>query len=305
MSTFNPMHQRIRRIIADAGGTPDGNEVFYFPDVTQKDMPKDGSQLRAIFGLSKNSPAIRGSIPVVYFRMTLSEMFKNIAEPVIYSYNPQSSKEVAEAFVNQYGLFIDPTWIEDFQISKPPFRVKIDLKWTDWTRPDLTEGEYGRDNRIWITVGQPDMDLGQLFKNNVLSYPRPPYVHRLGYTNTELLSYGVDFTPAFEEDYINLTEIATTEDINGLEDPSVWRANTLINLIKSRLNIQVTRGLGREFELSLYGAEFIYNGPSQGYASADVRYDRVLVFKTLTDPAVDEAVYTYRGTFYMHYNNVI
>lgn len=205
-------------------------------------------------------------------------------------------------FINKYGLGLEVSNFQPIAVGRPPFRVKIDLKGTAYTRSDL--GEYS-DGRIYLNVKEANVDLGELITKNMLSKPTMPYEHRLGYTNAELLTYGVDFTPSFEEDYLELRKVSKTEDINGTEEPSVWTANTLIRLLKERLGIVVTRGLGREFELSLYGAQFIYNGPTTGYASADVRYDNVLVFKTLTDPAVDEAVYTYRGTLYLHYNNVI
>ena len=300
---INRLEQTFRRIIKDAGGEPDGNEEFFFHTLPREGLPDDhGLTVRTICGIKRTSPALRGSMMLVSKRMFLSKMFKGLPEPTIYLYNPMSSDEVIEAFINQYGLGLDVSNFQPIAVERLPFRVKIDLKGTAYTKSDL--GDYS-DGRIYLNVKEANVDLGELITKNVLSTPAMPYEHRLGYTNAELLTYGVDFTPSFEEDYLELRKVSKTEDINGTEEPSVWTANTLIRLLKERLGIVVTRGLGREFELSLYGAQFIYNGPTTGYASADVRYDNVLVFKTLTDPAVDEAVYTYRGTLYLHYNNVI
>lgn len=299
---INRLEQTFRRIIKDAGGEPDGSEEFFFHTLPPEGLPEDGLTVRSICGIKRTSPALRGSMMLVSKRLVLSQMFKGLPEPTIYLYNPTSSDEVIEAFVSQYGIGLDVSDFEPIAIGRPPFRVKINLKTSAYTGSDMG---VERDNRIYLNVSPADVDLGTLISKNVLSKPTMPYEHRLGYTNTELLTYGVDFTPSFEEDYLELLKVSKTEDINGTEEPSVWTANSLIRLLKERLGIVVTRGLGREFELSLYGAQFIYNGPTTGYASADVRYDRVLVFKTLTDPAVDEAVYTYRGTLYLHYNNVI
>ena len=301
---INRLEQTFRRIIKDAGGEPDGREEFFFHRLPSEGLPDDkGLTVRTICGIKRTSPALRGSMMIASKRLLLSKMFNGLPEPTIYLYNPMSSDEVIEAFINQYGLGLDVSNFQPIAVERLPFRVKIDLIDTDYTKAD--QQLYGSDGRIYLNVKEANADLGELIKNNVMSKPTMPYEHRLGYTNAELLTYGVDFTPSFEEDYLELRKVSKTEDINGTEEPSVWTANTLIRLLKERLGIVVTRGLGREFELSLYGAQFIYNGPTTGYASADVRYDNVLVFKTLTDPAVDEAVYTYRGTLYLHYNNVI
>lgn len=299
---INRFEQTFRRIIKDAGGEPDGNEEFFFHTLPREGLPDDQLTERSICGIKRTSPALRGSMMIVSKRIILSRMFKGLPEPTIYLYNPISSDEVIEGFISQYGIGVNVSDFQPIAVGKLPFRVMLDLKDSVYTKSDL----YGSDdNRIYLNVKQANVDLGTLISKNVLSTPAMPYEHRLGYTNAELLTYGVDFTPSFEEDYVELRKVSKTDDINGTEEPSVWTANTLIMLLKERLGIVVTRGLGREFELSLYGAQFIYNGPTTGYASADVRYDNVLVFKTLTDPAVDEAVYTYRGTLYLHYNNVI
>lgn len=299
---INRLEQTFRRIIKDAGGEPDGSEEFFFQELPREGLPEDGLSTRSICGIKRTSPALRGSFMLVAQRLFLSRMFRGMPEPTIHLYNPTSSDEVIEAFINKYGLGLEVSNFQPIAVGRPPFRVKINLNGTAYTGSDL--GEYS-DGRIYLNVQEANVDLGTLISKNVLSKPTMPYEHRLGFTNAELLTYGVDFTPAFEEDYLELLKVSKTDDINGTEEPSVWTANALIRLLKERLGIVVTRGLGREFELSLYGAQFIYNGPATGYASADVRYDNVLVFKTLTDPAVDEAVYTYRGTLYLHYNNVI
>lgn len=299
---INRFEQTFRRIIKDAGGEPDGNEEFFFHTLPREGLPDDQLTERSICGIKRTSPALRGSMMIVSKRIILSRMFKGLPEPTIYLYNPISSDEVIEGFISQYGIGVNVSDFQPIAVGKLPFRVMLDLKDSVYTKSDYSGST---DSRIYLNVRQANVDLGDLITKNVLSTPAMPYEHRLGYTNAELLTYGVDFTPSFEEDYVELRKVSKTDDINGTDEPSVWTANTLIRLLKERLGIVVTRGLGREFELSLYGAQFIYNGPTTGYASADVRYDNVLVFKTLTDPAVDEAVYTYRGTLYLHYNNVI
>ncbi len=303
MSTINRMDQTFRRLIKDAGGEPDGSEEFFFNALPSEGLPEDGQITRSVYGVKRTSSAVRGSAMITAYRLSFRQMFERMPEPTIYLYNPQSSDEVIEALINHYGLGLDVSHFDPIPVSRPPFRVPINLKSTLYTASDVSGS--GIDGRIYLNVKPANADLGELIKNNVMSKPTMPYEHRLGYTNAELLTYGVDFTPSFEEDYLELLKVSKTDDINGTEEPSVWTANSVIRLLKERLGIEVTRGLGREFELSLYGAQFLYNGPAQGYASADVRYDNVLVFKTLTDPAVDEAVYTYRGTLYLHYNNVI
>ena len=61
-----------------------------------------------------------------------------------------------------------------------------------------------------------------------MTAPAMPYVTRQGYANTELLTYGTDFTPNTVEVYDAIKSITTSEDLYGHESPSLERANTLM-----------------------------------------------------------------------------
>lgn len=299
MGSINNFHQRIRQLIRAKGGDTDGNEVFYFTFPTQLGMVRG---VRAVVGVRNASPAIRGSFLGTFDNVSLKNMFKNLPEPVVAVYNPTSSQDIVNAIIDKYGLLVEPEWFRSFPVKRPPFTAKIDFVDSYWTVSD--QDQYA-DNRITVTVEQPVVDVADLFKNVVLDKPVMPWPRRLGYTNTELLTYGVDFTPNFDEDFIDLTNIKEDADLNSDEDPHVWRSNTIIRLLKERLGIPVVRTAGIEGQLSLYGAKLLYNGPATGFATADVWYDNVLVFTTEIDPTVEDAVFSYRGTIYVHYNNVI
>ena len=300
MGSINNFHQRIRQLIRAKGGDTDGNEDFYFTYPSQLGMV---NRVRAIVGARNTSPAVRGSFIGTFSKVSLRMMFKNLPDPVVAVYNPKSSQDVVKAIIDKYGLFVEPGWFVSFPVQRPPFTAKIDFVETYWTSSD--RDMYSDDVRISVTVEQPVVDIASLFKNVVLDKPVMPWPRRLGYTNTELLTYGVDFTPNFEEDFIDLKNIKEDDDLSSDEDPHVWRSNTIIRLLKERLGIPVVRTAGIEGQLSLYGAKLLYNGPTIGYPTADVWYDNVLVFTTEIDPTVEDAVFTYRGTIYVHYNNVI
>lgn len=296
----NNFYQRLRQIITKAGGAPNGTEEFMF---NGHDPQMSGPLATQCNFIVKNTQdgSITGSFRATVAKMRLSALCNRIPSLNVDMYRTDSSLQIYQEIVRKYGLPVDPSWFMSVAVpARPPFSFKTQFVGTDWTI-----GEDHVNYHVTINVGLADVDVADLFKVNVLDTPAMPFVRRLGYTNTEVLTYGVDFTPMFDDEFRMLREISKSEDIFAATEPEVWKGNNLITLMKSRLKLNVTRLAGNPGDFSLYNAKFVYNGPTIGLVGANVAYDNVLVFDTELDPTVEDAVYTYRGRVYIHYNSVI
>lgn len=296
----NNFHQRLRQILTKAGGAPNGTEVF----MTNGHDPQISGPNKTLCNfIIKNTldGAITGSFRTSVDKMRLSKMVVNLPPLTVHLYRTDSSTQVYEELVRKYGFMVDPSWFMPVAVpARPPFTFK-----TQFQETEFTNAEDHVNYHTTINVELADVDVADLFKVNVLDTPAMPFVRRLGYTNTEVLTYGVDFTPMFDDEFRLLRDISKSEDIFAATEPEVWKGNNLITLMKSRLKLNVTRLAGNPGDFSLYNAKFVYNGPTLGLVGADVSYDNVLVFDTELDPTVEDAVYTYRGRVYIHYNSVI
>lgn len=296
----NNFHQRLRQILTKAGGAPNGTEVFFMNGHDTQASGPFRTQCN-IGVLNTVDGSITGSFRTTVDKMRLSAMCRNLPTLTVHMYRTDSSAQIYEQLVRKYGFMVDPAWFMSVAVpARPPFSFKTQFINTDWT---MSEDHVN--NHVTINVELADVDVADLFKVNVLDTPAMPFVRRLGYTNTEVLTYGVDFTPMFDDEFRLLRDIAKSEDIWAATEPEVWKGNNLITLMKSRLKLNVTRLSGNPGDFSLYNAKLVYNGPAMGMVGANVAYDNVLVFDTELDPTVEDAVYTYRGRVYIHYNSVI
>lgn len=285
------------RLFSEAGSpTLTGKEAMFFAAI---DHDYRLESVSVSVGFSRTNLNVRGSRRVEVKKLHLASLFKNVP-PLVFCYTPRSTREVAQALIERYALPLHAEWFVDTPIAvdignNPPFKVNMNLLNTEFTMADNDPTE--------VTVGAATVDIGDVFKFNVLDVPVLPFTVRTGYTNTELTTYGLDFTPEFIEDFRNIRAITKSADLYASSSPEIDRSSTLVRIMTSRLDFEVTTEGDIEDTLSTKNATFVYNGPSQGFAASDTSYDNVLVFDTVLDP-VDSTARTYRGRCYVHYNNL-
>lgn len=300
--SLNNFNSQIARIFMNAGMQDvDGTEEVFFNG--RDDIGSIASATVLNMGFKAKNFTVRGSRRVRFQKMRLRTLFRNIS-PVVYCYTPRNTHEVAEALIARYGLPLYTSWFINTAIpanvgNSPDFVIRLSLGRTDFCEPELvTTNDY-----LDVRVLQQEQDVAELFKKTILTAPTMPYVLRQGYANTELLTYGMDFTPNTAEVYDPLKAIASSEDLYGHESPSLERANALMGLMSDRLGIPVVREADQDDALCLLRATLVYNGPTIGFPTADTWYTNVLVFDTITDP-LDSAAREYRGRCYVHYNSI-
>lgn len=300
--SLNNFNSQIARIFMNAGMQPvDGTETLFFNG--RDEIGSVGNPTILNMGFSSKNFTVRGSRRVRFSKMRLRTMFRNVA-PVVYCYTPRTTHEVAEALINRYGLPLYTSWFVNNPIpsnvgNSPDFVIRLSLARTDFCEPEIDSSN----DFLEVRVLQQVQDVAELFKKTVLTAPVMPYVLRQGYANTELLTYGTDFTPNTVEVYEALKSIAASEDLYGHESPAFERANALMELMTDRLGFPVVREADQDDALCLLRATLVYNGATVGFPTADTWYTNVLVFDTITDP-LDSAAREYRGRCYVHYNSI-
>lgn len=296
----NPIALIFRRLFYKAGAIVDGTEELFsgYYDTGENTRWYEGS-----VGWKHTSPMIRGTKRLRWERVFLREVFANI-RPEVYVYNAHDAQEIVTALFNKYGLMYDPTWVDNFQVNgnRLEYYIDVDFHSTPWTQRWAGDGWH---NPLRVYVKQPSMNVAELYSDTIVTQPVMPYTVRAGYTNTEILTFSVDFTPTDDLSFKQLKEIAATADLNDMTaDPTAYRAQNLVDLLSSRLGIPTTTEADIDGALSTVNAKFIYNGPATGVSVANPAYDCVLIFDTDLDTN-STAARTYRGRVYMHYNNVI
>lgn len=300
--SLNNFNSQIARIFLNAGmQNVDGTESLFFNGLSENDSAASATVLN--MGFSAKNFTVRGSRRVRFQKMKLRTLFRGIS-PVVYCYTPRTAHEVADALIKRYGLPLYKEWFVDYPIAtnvgnSPDFVLRLSLVRTAFCEP---ESEPANDY-LEVRVLQQEQDVAELFKKTVLTAPTMPYVLRQGYANTELLTYGTDFTPNTIEVYESIKAIASSEDLYGHESPSFERANVLMELMTDRLGFPVVREADQDDALCLLRATLVYNGATIGFPTADTWYTNVLVFDTITDP-LDSAAREYRGRCYVHYNSI-
>lgn len=300
--SLNNFDSQIARIFLNAGmQNVDGTETLFFNGLDTVASTDSATVLN--MGFSSKNFTVRGSRRVRFRKMKLLTLFRGIS-PVVYCYTPRTAREVADALIKRYGLPLLKEWFVDFPIASdvgnsPDFTVRLRLTRTNFCEPE----PYAQVDYLEVRVLQQDQDVGELFKKTVMTAPAMPYVPRQGYANTELLTYGIDFTPNTVEVYDAIKSITTSEDLYGHESPSLERANTLMELMTDRLGFPVVREPDQDDALCLLRSTLVYHGLTVGFPTADTWYTNVLVFDTITDP-LDSAAREYRGRCYVHYNSI-
>ena len=275
------------RFFSDSGLPVKGNEDLLFAQTARV-----GPVTQTFVGFKRSDPNFQGTKSVAAKNLKLSALFKNIGPVSVYAYTPKTYREIAGMLIEIYGLPLEADWFIDgvitpAQIQNMPFDITLQLNNVPWCENDGVG--------LKVTVREPTVDIAATFKNTKLTATTLPYTVRAGKTNVELISIGTDFTPLFMDDYAQLLVITSSADLSSPVLPNVERADVLVRLLGDRLKIPCTRLQEHApGELTTFGATFQYNGPTTGYATADTRYSRVLVFDVLGE--------TYQGRFYFHYN---
>lgn len=298
---LNNLDSRIARIFLEAGMTGvDGSERLFYNGADQFQIANLNTVMN--FGFSSANFTVRGSRRVQFNKVKLNNMFRGVSAEV-FLYTPRTTHEVAAELIRRYGLPLNLDWFVNTPIptevgNSPDFTIKLYM-----VRTLFNMEPANQDEALSVRVRQADVDLKDIFKKVDLSTPKLPFTIRAGYTNTEYLTYGKDFSPETVEKFALLKAIAASEDLYGFEYPSSDRSAYLVELMNSRLDIEVTTEGDQDGKLSLKNAVFVHNGPTVGFPKADTWYDNVLVFDTVLDP-MDSSARDYRGRCYVHYNNV-
>lgn len=293
---------RVARVFLDAGLQElDGNEKLFFNGADDLQLAQNKTVMN--WGFKAINFTVRGSQRVQFEKLDLPTLFRRVT-PVVYLYTPRTKRQVAAGLIERYGLPLKAEWFEDAPIptdvgNSPDFTIGLMLQRTLFTNVvnELT-------STLNVRVIQADSDLAEIFTNDVLESPKMPFTMLPGYKNTEVMTYGKDFTPNTEERFVGIRAIASSQDLYGQESPALERANHLIEVLSDRLGIPVTREADVDGALCVRNATFVYNGPTTGMASSDTFYDNVLVFDTVLDP-MDSTARDYRGRCWIHYNNMI
>lgn len=288
--SFDFFNARWSRIFADAGLPVKGTETVFFPIVERH----WDAATRAVLGFAKTDPNFQGTRAVSAVHLRLDHLFKNISPIEAYAYVPRSTQEVAAALIERYGVPLKAEWfvdapITDEQVNNMPFDIKLQLKNVPWCSHNTSAYD------ITVTVYEPNADIADVFKTDILDMPVMPYTIRAGKTNLELITVGVDFTPLYPDDYTRLLEIETSEDLFSAATPHIYRADVLVRLMQERTGITTVR-TPTGGDITTNGATLVFNGKASQYPSADTRYDRVIVMDITCDK--------YAGRYYFHYNDL-
>lgn len=281
---------RWSRIFSDAGLQMTGKDKLFFPFVK-----RDNSYSLNIVGFQKTDPNHQGTKIAQTDNIRLNDLFRNIQDIHVYVYVPKTTRDIAAALIERYGLPLRADWFVEVpisagQVANMPFNIDLQLLPVYWCFNDPND-------KVTVTVHEPNVDLAVAFANNVIDAPGLPYKLEQGRTNVELVSIGTDFTPLYVEDYQRLREITTDADLSSAATPNVYRADVLVRLMEERTSVPTQRQSTVEAGiLSTAGAKLKYHGKPAGFPTADTRYDYVLVF-TVSCP-------TYVGDYYFHYNSL-
>lgn len=243
--------------------------------------------------------AYRGAVLFNYNALRLDSLFKNIS-PEVWLYNPKTTKEVAAELIRRYNVPAEIDWFVDQPINADvlPQIYSIAFKRTNQTVPTTID----------VKVNRSEVDLADIFLDNVLDVPAISFVSETNRTNAEF-SYAVDFTPDNLYTYHYLRNYPA-----GLFDEEIdWEAEpvqSLASLIRERMGYPTfyerLEGL-QTGDVCFRGSQLVYNGPTAGYVhpdnlasspGGDTRYDRLLVVR------FDSAYSGFQGLGYFHYNDL-
>lgn len=241
----------------------------------------------------------RGGGLVSFRGIDLPTLFKNIS-PVVYLYNPKSTREIADELCRRYGIPMQASWFVNtaFDYNTIPTTVQLETVATNYCHQAFLN----------VRVERANADVAEIFANNVLDYPQLCYTPEASRVSAEF-SYHQDFTPDSLQEYKFLkaypTERITTDTLYAAQGIGVLSA-----LIEERLGWKPFYQKAEALETTdvcFFNSQLVYNGSTKKYVhpdrlpsspTADTWYDNVLVVR------FDTSVSGVQGLGYFHYNDL-
>lgn len=151
--------------------------------------------MKATFLFKSSGGNYQGSELFTYKTVNLERLFLNNSIPVVWGYNPHTTKDIAKLLIDQYGLSMHEDWFieEPVDGSLLPTYFTIKTKSTD----------YCSASQLTVRVEQSEKDVAELFAVDVLDAPNyPDYGNstnvRYAPQHTQR-TYPLDFTPLFSD----------------------------------------------------------------------------------------------------------
>lgn len=263
----------------------------------------DTATTRATFLYKGIAGKYRGSCLTTFETVNLEWLFRNNTVPVVYGYNPHTTREVAKLFVDQYGLSLHPSWFEETPFDATILPTHVTLH--------TISGPFCSKSKLTVRVERSETDIGELFENDIIEAPSLPFdpVFR----NCTIPTYGKDFTPFYAEQkewfdklpvrngyYYGFSTMAADET-NGRREFCEFLAEIIGN--DAAVNLTDSSGPGVQNHIGLMYFYVRYHGTTRNAAfkniSADVSFDNVIVI----EQHLGKDVTNYDGPLFIHYNN--
>ena len=263
----------------------------------------DIATTRATFLYKGKEGNYHGSCLTSFETVNLEMLFANNTVPVVYGYNPHTTREVAELFVEQYGLSLDVDWFESTPFDATILPTHVTLH--------TVSNAFCSRSKLTVRVERSETDIGELFQNDIIDAPSLPFdpVFR----NGTIPTYGKDFTPFYSEQkewFANMLvrdgyyygfRPASEDAANGRREFCEFIAEIIGS--DADLNIADTAGAGLQNHICLGYFYVRYHGTTKNAVyknvSADIAYDNVLVIES----HFSKDVTNYDGPLFIHYNN--
>lgn len=290
---------------------PNELDVVYIRDpkyVNMSDSQTGEKNMKATFIFKSGDGNYQGSELFTYKTVVLEKLFANNSIPVVWGYNPRTTKVVAKLLIDRYGLPMHEDWFVDEPIdgSALPTHFTIKTKDTDWCAA----------SQLTVRVEQSDMDITELFKVDAIDAPSYYITDPLNVRAhpAHLLStYGKDFTPLYSEEIETVSELKQGMTFVSTTNPVYveWIRRIVGDDIELRLVSGGQTDVGVLGQLNIYISNIEYHGTTKGYVyknefgvnvSADSSYDKVIVVWGRSSTDNDKA-YIHCPLF-LHYNEV-
>lgn len=302
--------QLTRTFVRKNNLTPSDMDVTDVRDpkfVSQSDPQTGDKNMKATFLFKSSGGNYQGSELFTYKTVNLEKLFLNNSIPVVWGYNPHTTKDIAKLLIDQYGLSMHEDWFVEEPVdgSLLPTHFTIKTKSTD----------YCSASQLTVRVEQSEKDVAELFAVDVLDAPNYPDYGTPGSfsyapQHTQR-SYPKDFTPIFIDQREQLASM-----VAGSTRYTSTKYASLFEHIRDVLSSDIgvtTNSPGYAQVPSnvcyLGGWYCVYHGTPKGFKynniSADSNYDKVLVIEPGWIYQANLSSIVIRTTaMFIHYNDV-
>lgn len=279
---------------------PDVRNPIY---VSSADSVTGDKNMKATFLFKEGDGNYSGAELFTYETVNLEKLFKNNSVPVVWGYNPHTTKEIAKLLIDQYGLSLHEDWFVEEPVdgSTLPTHFTIKTKLTDWCS----------ESQLTVRVEQSEKDVAELFTVDVLDAPK--YIEYKADTlygecrDNIMSTYSRDFTPRYIDEKEAMFGFVAGDTTIGYKDHPGFIAYvqdiigdtaTIYERIPN-MDAPVQPG-----QILLNAYKILHNGTTKGTkfnnVSADTNYDRVLVIM----PVIQYNGYREFTPMFLHYNDV-